>query len=172
MRALGISVHTGWAVCVIVAGSLRRPEILANETLEILDDSERFCFHRAVEMTPAEAHKWMLRVRSKALGNAERALKSLIAREVGVCAIVARQGDAGDLAQVLASHARIHSAEGYFYRDVLREACTVPVSIIPPSSIDVTQVGKLAAAPWGKDQKLAALAAWSVIKSSAPPPDH
>ena len=83
--------------------------------------------------------------------------------KVSVCAIVAKEGRPGNLAAVLASHPHIHTAEGYFYRDVFREACTVPVNIVPPSSLDVSKVGKLAAPPWGRDQKLAALAAWSAL---------
>ena len=56
-RAIGISVHTGWAACVVVAvgGSLSRPETVANETIEILGASERFCFHLAAQMQRAAA---------------------------------------------------------------------------------------------------------------------
>jgi hypothetical protein len=71
---MGISVHTGWGACVVVGGSVKRPEIFANEIIEILDDSERFCFHMAAEMKPAEARRWLARVREKARANARRAL--------------------------------------------------------------------------------------------------
>ena len=57
-------------------------------------------------------------------------------REVIACAIIAREGDAGDLDEILASHPRIYMAEGCFYRDVLRDACEVPVRVVPPSSLD------------------------------------
>jgi hypothetical protein len=60
-------------------------------------------------------------------------------------------------------HTRMHTCEGFFYRDVLRQACRIPAHIVPSASLDVSKVGKLAAPPWGRDQKLAALAAWSVI---------
>jgi len=43
-----------------------------------------------------------------------------------------------------------------FYPDVLCDACPIPSQIIPPTALDVATVGKLAAAPWGRDQKLAA----------------
>ena len=65
-HALGISVHTGWAACVVVGGSLRKPEIVANEIIEMLGDAERFCFHMAAEMKPAEAESWIARKREKA----------------------------------------------------------------------------------------------------------
>jgi len=161
-RAIGISVHTGWGACVVVGGSLFEPEVVANEVVEILGNSERFCFHAAAELKPNAAQKWIERMRERALVNARRGLLPLIAK-VSVCAIVARKGQPGDLTADLPSHARIHTAEGYFYRDVFRDACTVPVRFVPPSSLDTSKVGKLAAPPWGRDQKLAALAAWSAL---------
>jgi hypothetical protein len=163
-RAIGISIHTGWAACVVVSGSLAKPEIVANEVIEILGDSERFCFHVAAEMPRAKAKEWIADVRKKALANAKQALTPLVTEKVSMCAIVAKSGDAGDLDDVLASHPRIHTAEGYFYRDVLRDVCPIPIKLIAPSSLDASKVGKLSAPPWGRDQKLAALAAWMVMK--------
>jgi hypothetical protein len=37
---MGISIHTGWAACVVVSGSLREPQIHANEVIEILRDPD------------------------------------------------------------------------------------------------------------------------------------
>jgi hypothetical protein len=165
-RAIGITMHTGWGACVVVGGSLARPEIVANQVIEILEGSERFCFHAAAEMKPTAAEKWIERMREKALANARRKLLPLMANEVGVCAIVAKEGNPGDFAQILESHPRIHTAEGCFYRDILRNVCPVPVRIVPPSSLDISNVGKLAPPPWGRDQKLAALAAWAAIGKS------
>jgi hypothetical protein len=82
----------------------------------------------------------------------------LMQRE-GVGAIVAKVGILPDLEAALATHMRIHSAEGFFYR----EACQIPCRIIPPASLNITVVGKLTARPCGRDQKLAALAAWRVM---------
>lgn len=163
-RAMGISVHTGWAACVVVAGSPAKPEIVANEAIQILGDADRFCFHRAAEMERARAEKWIAATRQQAVVNAKQALKSLVAQQVSACAIVAREGDAGDLAHVLALHPRLHLAEGCFYRDVLRDALAIPVRIIPPAKLDPSTVGRLAKPPWGRDQKLAALAAWMVLE--------
>jgi hypothetical protein len=165
-RAMGISIHTGWGACVVVGGSLAKPEIVANEVIDILDDSERFCFHMAADMKRDEAEKWIAHARQKATANARRALAPLVALGVRVCAIVAKNRDAGNLDAVLTSHPRIHTAEGCFYRDVLRDACTIPVQVVPPSSLDPSSVGKLAAPPWGHDQKLAALAAWTIMSAN------
>jgi hypothetical protein len=164
-RALGISVHTGWGACVVVGGSPRKPEIVANEVIDILGDVQRFCYHMAAEMKRDAAEKWIAQVRKTALANAKRALAPLLAHEVGACAIVAKDRDAGTLDEILAAHPRIHTAEGCFYRDVFRDACSVPVHLVPPSSLDPLTIGKLAGPPWGKDQKLAALAAWTALKT-------
>jgi hypothetical protein len=166
-RAIGITVHTGWGACVLVCGSMTSPKIIANQVIEVLTDSERFCFHIAAEMKRTAAEKWIARARKKAVANARRALAPLITPDVAVCAIVAREGAIGSLDEILSSHPRIHTAEGYFYCEVFRDACVVPVHVIPPSSLDISCVGKLAPPPWGRDQKLAALAAWKVMEHYA-----
>lgn len=164
-HAIGISVHTGWASCVVVGGSLRKPEIVGNKVIKLLGDAERFCFHRAAGMKPELVEEWLTRVRAKALAHARSELSPLMAEHVDVCAIVAKRGIFPDLDTILATHMRIHSAEGLFYRDVFRDACQIPCRIIPPASLDITVVGRLPAKPWGRDQKLAALAAWQVMSN-------
>ena len=163
-RALGVSVHTGWAACVVVDGTPKRPQIVANQIIDILGDAERFCYHMAAEMERTEARKWLARLRVKALKNARGALSPLVAHKPAFCAIVANDGDADDLDYVLAAHPRIHTAEGRFYRDILREACRIPVHIVPPKTLDASAVAKLAVRPWGRDQRLAALAGWSLLR--------
>lgn len=162
-RAIGICPHTGWAACVVVGGSLKRPEVVANAIVDILGDDERFCFHMAAEMKLPEAERWIASTRRKAIANARRALAPLLAHGVVACAIVAKDEPMDPLEHVLAAHPRIHAAEGRFYRDVFREACAVPVRVVAPKSLDASKVGKLAGPPWGRDQRLAALAAWAVL---------
>jgi hypothetical protein len=164
MRALGISIHTGWAACVVVGGSLRQPEIVANVIIDVLPEAERFCFHAAAEMKREDAAAWIERMRTRALANARRAIASLLTLDVSACALVAKPGERPNLAAILASHARIHAAEASFYRDVFNDACSVPVHIVAPALLDAASVGKLSSPPWGRDQKLAALAAWHVLE--------
>jgi hypothetical protein len=161
-HAIGISIHTGWAACVVVAGSLRQPQIVANKVVELLGDPERFCFHRAAEMERSAVQEWLKNVRTRALAQARNELAPLLTQHVSVGAIVAKDGELAALEAILATHMQIHFAEGLFYRDVFRAACRIPCHIVPPASLDTTAVGKLATKPWGRDQKLAALAAWQV----------
>jgi hypothetical protein len=162
-RAIGITVHTGWGACVVVGGSPRKPEILGNRVIELLTDAERFCYHRAAEMKAASVPEWLTRTRAKALARARSELAPLLGPDVRVGAIVAKEGLLPDTDTALTAHTRIHSAEGLFYRDIFRDACQLPCRIIPPSSLDITAVGKVFTKPWGRDQKLAALAAWEAM---------
>jgi hypothetical protein len=166
-HAIGISVHTGWAACVVVAGSPRRPEVIANAVVELLGEEERFCFHRASTMKPDAVPAWLASVRAKALAEARKALEPLLA-QVDFAAIVAKDGPSLDLKTVPATHMQLHGAEGSFYRDVFRETCRllrrqISCHIVAPKSLDPATIGKLETKPWGKDQKLAALAAWQAL---------
>src|SRR5882672_7633623 len=118
----------------------------------------------ASAFTPAGQRAWWSSVRCQAIANAKQAFAGLVGKDVNACAIVAKEGDAGDLDRIFASHPRIHTAEGCFYRDVLREACPVPASVIAPATLDPSRLGKLAPPPWGRDQKLATLAALKVMR--------
>jgi hypothetical protein len=146
-----------------VGGTLARPEIVANEVIQILTGPERFCFHRAEEMTLEAGERWIAGTRAKAIANARAALTPVLTQNAAMCAVVAKSGTIPSLPEILQSHPRMHTCEGYFYRDVLCEACGIPTKVVAPASLDASKVGKLAAAPWGKDQKLAALAAWSIM---------
>lgn len=161
--AIGISVHTGWGACVVVAGSLRKPRIIDNTVIDLLAGAERFCYHRAAEMARTAVPEWLALLRGKALSQARSKLAALLTPQVSVGAIVAKDGLPAEPDAALATHMRIHLAEGLFYRDVFREACQIPCRIVPPSSLDTAAVGRLDTKPWGRDQKLAALAAWRVM---------
>src|SRR5262245_63093199 len=110
----------------------------------------------AAEMERPEAGQWLAKLRRKAVANAHQALAPLTAN-AKACALVAKPGDPGPLEVVLAAHPRIHTAEGCFYRDVLAEACTILVRIVPPKTLGPSKDGKIASAPWGKDTRVAAL---------------
>jgi hypothetical protein len=84
-------------------------------------------------------------------------------------AMVAKMGAMLPLEDVIAPHPRIHTAEGHFYRDVLRtaaEGAGLRVRIIAPGDLDpkdvrLAKVGKLVGKPWSVDWKLAVMAAWA-----------
>jgi hypothetical protein len=179
---LGLSVHTGWAASAVAAGSLREPRVALRERLEILGEVERFVFHRAAEAGAKAAAAHVTKAAQAARGAATRTLRDLVrrAREeglgVGVCAIVAKDTPMPEpLDAVLASHARIHTAEGCFYRDVLEDAARavgLEAYVIPPVLLSappaaLAAAGRVVGRPWSKDEKLASLAAWWVLAGRA-----
>lgn len=171
--ALGLTAHTGWAACVLAGGSVRDPHVEAREHLALVaDDAARFVFHRVAEMKGADAASYVARARREAVDRAAAVFRRLAeGRDVRACAIVAKGGAMPELDAVLASHPRIHTAEGIFYRDVLVEAARAAglrVHSIAPSELDAKdrrlgEVGRAVGKPWNQDWKLAALAAWRVL---------
>jgi hypothetical protein len=187
--ALGFSVHTGWAACVIAGGSVREPRLLARERVEILGDADRFVFHAAAEMSPADGRRSVARCEKIANERAGAALGQLLdrARAAGLavraCAIVAKDGAMAPFEEIVAAHPRIHTGEGRFYRDVLRSACEargLAARVIPPAQVEaaagramrttpaalaaeLAAVARAVGRPWARDQRLAALAAWTVL---------
>jgi hypothetical protein len=189
--AIGLSVHTGWAACCVVSGDVRSPEILARELIDMLGDQDRFVFHVAAKLKPADAERGVTRVREDAVRAATSALDLLVGRmraqghSIARCAIVARQGAMPPLEEVVKAHPRIHTAEGVFFRDVLRDAAEshrLATQMFPPKELDalaakamtipsaqlaklLDRAGKGLGPPWGKDQRLASLAAWTALST-------
>jgi hypothetical protein len=188
--ALGLSVRTGRAACVAAGGSPEAPRIAARAAIEILGERERFVFHRAAEASARQAHELVARARADAAANAGAALARLAddlrraGHDVSRCAVVAKLGAMpASIAEIVAAHPRIHTAEGLFYRDVLVEAARgadLRVEVLSPKDLEHTaaaathvtpvrlldalaRVGRAVGPPWGKDQKAGALAAWITL---------
>lgn len=179
--AVGISVHTGWASCVIAAGSAKSPRILAREIVEILGDADRFVYHVAESLPLAKAEASVKKVRALAEKGAVTAVKRLVEQTTNAehrlvgCAIVAKKNPMLDsLADIVAAHPRIHTAEGAFYRDVFalaaKKNAVKSVVISPNDAVLASQAAiaplvKKLGRPWSRDERLAALAAWSLLKA-------
>jgi hypothetical protein len=93
----------------------------------------------------------------------------------------------GTLAEALASHTMLHTAEGQFYRDALRDASEhfgVAVMGVREKELfaratemlrmgeseirrRIATMGKAIGPPWSQDEKLAAVAGWLVLKAGA-----
>src|SRR5205814_4572156 len=125
--AAGFSVHTGWAACCVVGGGLRAPVVVLRQVVEMLGDPDRFVFHRAAEMKRTRTERAVAEARRDALDAAKREIAAIVERvrivghALSVCAVVARHGELPALEEIVSAHPRIHTAEGLFYRDVLRE---------------------------------------------------
>lgn len=193
--AFGVRAHSGWAALVAVAGSVRAPEILDRRRVSLVDPAEPAPkvvghgpdqpYHIAKELKPEEAEAYLARSAKTASNLAHSALEEVAAalRERGFritgCGIVLASGRRlPALDQILASHPMIHTAEGEFFRNAIREACRgmgIAVTGVRERDLFGTAAEKLdfpaarikrkieelrrsAGSPWTADQKNAALA--------------
>jgi hypothetical protein len=171
--ALGFVAHTGWAVAVAVGGS-GAPRLIDRRRIELIERGSAGVFHAAKGLPLAEARRLVEAIRARAGERAKEALAAWIESLQGLggvprrCAIIGpRKPPPADVETILRSHALMHAAEGELYRAALAaaaEAGGLEVTTIPARELDlsaqaVRDLGHGAGAPWGRDQKLAALAA-------------
>jgi len=191
--ALGFRTHSGWALSVLAAGRGGAIEVLDRRHVVLCDsekDGSKQPFHAAEPMPLAQAESHIALCRKATDGLAREAIKTaqVICEHQGVnlfgiCVITSSGRALPDLATILASHALIHAAEGDFYRDAILAAAqllNIPASRLKAADAlphlaaqtdigeaDITKmltaIGKTVGRPWTSDEKLATLAAWSLL---------
>ena len=190
--ALGFRPHSGWAVVVIVGLADGQPVLIDRQRVELLESTRgaaRQPYHAAKGLT-ASAGEVLVR---EAVESAERmaalALEQLLdgARaDEDITAAGVAGGSAFEpvsLDYVLASHSRMHAAEGALFRDVLLGACaeaglrvvSLPERELLPqagavlgltrAALDqqLSELGRSLGPPWQKDHKHATLVAWLAL---------
>ena len=143
-------------------------------------------YHAAEGLEPDEARDVVKRGIASARRLAMRELRAAAKRaraadhEIAACAVLTTDPmPEWSVAEILSVHFRMHKAEGVLFRDALAraaETCGLPLVAIREKDLlehaeralfassaglskTITALGKVAGAPWGKDQKDAALAA-------------
>jgi hypothetical protein len=189
----GFVAHSGWAVVVIVGGVPAAPRVLVRERLELADarlaGSKQP--YRDIEGRPLpEARARLARFEESANRLALGALRSVtqavrtMGAEARAAGILASSGRVGaTLEAILASHALIHTADGNHFRDALGRGCeALGLAVTRVTHKDLTArasealakspqalaatlvtLGRGLGAPWGADQKAAALLAWLLL---------
>jgi hypothetical protein len=192
--AVGLRVHSGWAALVVMVGTSRAPSVVERRRIVIFDAAiagSKQPFHAAekMELKKAEAH--IARCKASTWKMAREALGAVVkemraqGHDVMGCGLLLASGrPVGKLAEALASHAMLHTAEGQFYRDALREASehfAVPLMGVPEKELfarateklrlseseirrRVAEMGKVVGAPWSQDEKLATVVGWMALK--------
>jgi hypothetical protein len=189
--AVGFREHTGWAAMVAVGGSGRAPHVLARSRLELCSENlPRAVYHAARDLDLAGAKRLVRKVevaaRRAAQRQLQRAVEELAAGGYQVTAAAVAGGARrlrSDLAEILASHPLVHTAEGQLYREALADAAehrglrverflqqelyeeaAEQVGLSEESMrAQLTGLGRALGPPWGKDQKEAAAAAWLAL---------
>jgi hypothetical protein len=194
--ALGLKAHSGWAVLVAVAAGDVDPIVIDRRRIELVDEEwQRQPYHAAERLEPHAARKRVEAGVTAAHRGALRELRAALAREQqrgnDVVAGAVLMGSAmpdWSVAEVLAVHFRMHKAEGVLFRGALAravEACKLRLVAIPEQGLaahaaralgataaslaqTIAVLGKAVGAPWGKDQKDAALAALVALRAPVP----
>ena len=195
--ALGVRTHSGWAVIVALAGTTRSPEVIDRRRIENADPGIRGSkqpYHAVemLELRQAEEHLKRCADRTKAMTRQafRMALGELETRGYSVrgCGLLLGSGrPLPALSAILASHPLLHTAEGEFYRNAIRDAgeyCGLKVAGVKEREIyeraaaalrvpgpdlrrRLDEMGKSIGPPWRQDEKLAALVAWLVLAGAA-----
>jgi hypothetical protein len=186
--ALGARTHSGWAAYVVLSGETSAPRILFRGVMQLCDpkiQGSKQPFHHAEPMPFKEAEAFIQKCKKSSQSLADQALDEIAAAHgvlKGCCILTASGRPLPDLRAILASHALIHSAEGEFYREVIRNAAQqkgVATEMIRERDMQtlaerlpgtetsrretLTAFGKQMGSPWRQDEKLAAMAAWFVL---------
>jgi hypothetical protein len=190
---LGFAPHSGWAAVVVIGGTPARPLVLARERLELAETGlpgAKQPYHAIEALHLGEARARLAAFEASAARLAAAGVRTLVqtARAAGVgpaaAGILDSSGREGaTLEAILASHALIHTADGNHFREALGAACAgekLPCTRIRQRDLPgeaartlkrtprelaaaIAQLGREARAPWGADQKGAALIAWLLL---------
>jgi hypothetical protein len=171
--AIGLSMHSGWGILVAVAGKPGAVQVIDRRRIEVIDSrapGAKQPYHFAAELDPTAAEGHIAECAANSAGLAVQALRSAIESlgirgyRVAAAAILLGSGRAlPALPKILAAHPLIHTAEGEFFRDVVRQACRhleIPATGFPQKAL--TSAGhpqRPLGPPWTTDHKNAALAA-------------
>jgi hypothetical protein len=180
-------------VLVALAGPGADPALILRDRVELADPKDGTAkqpFHAAEDMPFPKAEAFLAAAAADARRRARKELGRVLGgmEKAGWrparCAILLSSGRAlPGLESVLASHALIHAAEGDHFRQALADAAEfrglevvrIPRKELPEKASGALRVsaeslrarvaafGKTAGPPWGQDQKLAALAAWTCL---------
>ncbi len=187
IAVLGFRPHTYWTSAVALAGSRHAPRVIERRRITFAAGDERMVFHRAEQTDLERARALIEEVRAATEANAAREVGQFVAdlQRDGVSIRIAVVPEAinklpDTLEDILKVHARMHAAEGNFYRGVVASACSVlglevhraverELTALVGDRLDETipavegrlkTMGAALGPPWSEDYKLATLAAW------------
>jgi hypothetical protein len=186
--SLGLRAHSGWAVLVAVAGGSvvlrRRVEMTAGSGPRASQP-----YHAAELMKLPQAQAFLQRTEKIAVEMAAAAVRDAVAvlvgegyRVAGAAVLLGSGKPLPELSRILTAHPLIHTAEGVFFRSVLKsacEACGLAVAGIKEREVleqcaaamhipalelqaRLSAMGKMLGPPWTQDEKLSTAAALMV----------
>ena len=191
--AIGIRMHSGWGVLVAIAGGLDSTELLDRRrilTTEPKTAGAKQPYHYATSLEPREQEIYLAscavaseRLAAAAIETVVRELEKNAYQVEGAAVLMASGRPLPSVSKILASHALIHTAEGEFFRNAVRNACDtlhIVVTAIRERDLDqharallgdaaarvanrISGFASSAGPPWTQDHKAAALAAALIL---------
>jgi hypothetical protein len=191
--AIGFRAHAGWAAAVCLRGPVSSPRVVERRRLRLTDAPMPYePYHQASVLDPGRAGKLIedasIEADTRALLCMEEMLRTAAhldcdSTSVGVLMSAGRPDFT--LAQALASHAAMHSAEGWLFRGaIIRAAEKLWLRVFGARERELSdeasraagltqaavgghlrELGRELGPPWRKDEKLATLAAWLALAS-------
>jgi hypothetical protein len=191
--AIGFRMHSGWGALVVMSneGALdvvdRRRFVVADAGIP----GSKQPYHYVEKSGLKEAEKYLAKCFAASGQLASAAVGELIEEldkrgyRVSASVLLMASGRAlPSLAQILASHALIHAAEGEFFRTIVHKACEdigIAVTRLRERELEqrakevlgnkanqtkqrISGCGKRLGSPWTQDEKIAALAATLILR--------
>jgi len=186
--AFGFKAHSGWAALVVLGEERDELIVVERRRVELVEEPwAKQPYHAGEELERSEAHALVKRGIESAYRIAWSEMKAAVKRQrdrkndvAGCAVLVGSPMPDWTTDQVFAVHFRMHKAEGALFQNALvraAEKCklnTLPVLekelMVFASDRLVKQIaalGKPIGAPWGRDQKDAALIALSALHQSS-----
>jgi hypothetical protein len=186
-------MHSGWGVLVAVSGATDAVELQDRRRIDITDPSipgAKQPYHYAASLGLTESETYLAKCAAAserlALEAVAEVVRELEGRHVGItgsAVLLASGRPLSSLSKTLASHALIHTAEGEFFRNAIREACQrleIRFTAIRERELEelaktafghaasrvqrrISSLGSSIGPPWTKDHKMAALAAAIIL---------
>lgn len=188
--ALGLRVHTGCAVAVILAGTRRAPRIVLRHEIDLADmwvPESRHPYHQELGNRVTNGEQARRRGCEAARAAARRVIRRLVDEmrshgfaPHGAAVVVASLGEP---ARIGGAHARAHAEERRLYREAVAAAldsCGLRVATLLEKelrAVAASRLGRTSAevaatlkafsyvvgTPWRAPEKHAALAAWLAL---------
>jgi hypothetical protein len=188
VAAIGLRAHSGWAALVAVSGG----SAILRRRIEICSGpGAKQPYHAADGMSLPQAKAFLTRTEKVAVEMAAVAVKDAVAtlavqgyRVAGAAVLLGAGKPLPEVAKILAAHTLIHTAEGVFFREVLRcacEQCGLAVTGIKEREVlercaealsvpvvelqaRLSAMGKKLGPPWTQDEKLSCAAALGIAE--------
>lgn len=191
--ALGFRMHSGWGGLVAISANDNSVEVITRGRIVTADPKipgAKQPYHYAANLKLSQAEEYLARCAAaseslafEAIGDVVREMEGRNYRLLGSAILLAAGRPLPSLAKILTAHSLIHTAEGEFFRNTVRQACErskISVTTIRERDLDeqlenawgdaasrlqrrVANLGSSIGPPWTKDYKLAALAAAAIL---------